>query len=92
MHFKTITFVACDVHIETCPFHFKLSNLPSQMTGLHYKMLIKNYFLVELCARNYETSDGLMNGVDGIFEGFTKTISKLFVWIHFHNPKIGHNT
>jgi hypothetical protein len=35
--------------------------------------------LVELCARNYETLDGLVNGVDGIFEDFTKTISKNLV-------------
>jgi hypothetical protein len=48
--------------------------------------------LVELCARNYETSDGLVNGANGIFEDFTKIISNSFVWIHFHNPWIGHNT
>jgi hypothetical protein len=48
--------------------------------------------LVELCARNYETSNGLVNVVDGIFEDFTKTISKYFVWIHFQNPHIRHNT
>jgi hypothetical protein len=48
--------------------------------------------LVELCARNYETLDGLVNGIDGILEDFTKTISKSLVWIHFHNPQIGHNT
>jgi hypothetical protein len=48
--------------------------------------------LVELCARNHETSDGLMNVANGIFEDFPKTISKSFVWIHFHNPRIRHNT
>jgi hypothetical protein len=47
--------------------------------------------LVELCARNYETSDGLVNGANGIFEDFIESISKSFVWIHFHNPQIGHN-
>jgi hypothetical protein len=30
--------------------------------------------LVKLCGGNYETFDGLVNGVDGIFEDFTKTI------------------
>jgi len=28
--------------------------------------------LVELCAGNYATHDGLVNGVDGIFQGSTK--------------------
>jgi hypothetical protein len=32
---ETFTFLACDVHTTTCPFHFKSSNLPSQMDGLH---------------------------------------------------------
>jgi hypothetical protein len=35
--------------------------------------------LVGLCARNYETFDGLVNGAHGIFEDFTETISKSFV-------------
>jgi hypothetical protein len=89
---ETFTFLTYDVHIETCPSHFKLSNLPFQMVSLHYKILDKKKMLVELCVRNYETFDGLVNGADGIFEYFTKTISKSFVWIHFHNPQIGQNT
>jgi hypothetical protein len=48
--------------------------------------------LVELCAGNYETFHGLVNGFDGIFEYFTIIISKSFVQIHFHNPWIGQNT
>ncbi len=71
---ETFTFLACDVHIETCPSHFKLSNLPSQTTGLHYEILVKKQLLVELCARNYETSNGLVNGVNGIFEDFIESI------------------
>jgi hypothetical protein len=31
--------------------------------------------LVELCVGNYETFDGFVNGADGIFDDFTKTIS-----------------
>jgi hypothetical protein len=46
---------------------------------------------VELCVANYETSNGLVNGVDGIFENFIENISKSLIWIHFHNPRIGHN-
>jgi hypothetical protein len=84
--------LALDVHIETCPFHFKLSNLPFQTIDLHYEILVKKKMLVDLCAGNYETSNGLENGVTRIFEDFIKTISKFLVWIHFHNPQIGHNT
>jgi hypothetical protein len=37
---------------------------------------------VELCARNYRTFDGFVDGVDGIFEDFTVTVSKsLFKYI-----------
>jgi hypothetical protein len=38
---ETFTFLACDVHTETCLSHFKLSNLPFQMISLHYEILIK---------------------------------------------------
>jgi hypothetical protein len=34
---------------------------------------------VELCAGNYETSYGVLNGVDGIFETFMKNISKSLI-------------
>jgi hypothetical protein len=33
--------------------------------------------LVELCARNYETSNGLVNGAHKIFEDFTKKIQNM---------------
>ncbi len=66
---ETFTFVAHDVHIETCPSHFKLSNVPFQTIHLHYKILVKKKMLVELFVRNYETFNGFVNGVDGIFEG-----------------------
>jgi len=47
---------------------------------------------MELCLGNYETSNSLVNGAKGIFENFIKNISKSLVYIHFHNPRIGHNT
>jgi hypothetical protein len=34
--------------------------------------------LVELCVGNYWTSDGLVDGVDGIFEDFYKNYFKIF--------------
>ena len=46
--------------------------------------------LVEIYACNYDSQDGLVNGVDGILKGYTK-IEKLDVlWIKFHEPHIGH--
>jgi hypothetical protein len=43
---------------------------------------------VELCARNFVTSDGLVNGVDGIFQRSTKILnSQEVIWILFNNPK-----
>jgi hypothetical protein len=62
------------------------------MIGLCYEILIKKEMLMKFCAKNYETTDGFVNGADGIFEDFTKTISKYFVWIHFHNHRIEHST
>ncbi len=55
------------------------------------KCWLRKKKLVELCVENYETSDGLVNGANDIFENFTKIISNSFVWIHFHNLQIGHN-
>jgi hypothetical protein len=37
--------------------------------------------LVELCARNYATHDGLVNGADGLFKTF---ILIIFQNIYFH--------
>jgi hypothetical protein len=49
--------------------------------------------LVELCARNYATHDGLINGVDGIFQGSTEVFnSQEIIWILFNNPKCGQLT
>jgi len=38
---ETFKFFAKDIHSETCPFHFKLSMLPSHTNGFHHKLLIK---------------------------------------------------
>jgi hypothetical protein len=46
----------------------------------------------EIVCKKYETLDGFVNGVDGIFEDYIEIISKTFVWIHFHNSQIVHNT
>jgi hypothetical protein len=49
--------------------------IPSQIVGLHFELLLKKNMLVELCAGNYVTLDGLINGVD---MGFLKIIHKCF--------------
>jgi hypothetical protein len=45
-----------------------------------------------LCARIYDTLDGLVNGVDGAFKDFTQTSWKSFIWIQFYNSKIENKT
>jgi hypothetical protein len=44
--------------------------------------------LVELCACNYATHHGIVNGANGIFQGSTKLlIGQENIWILFNNPK-----
>jgi hypothetical protein len=44
--------------------------------------------LVELCACNYATHDGIVNCANGIFQGSTKSLnSQKILWILFLNPK-----
>lgn len=45
--------------------------------------------MVELWFGNYATLDGLLNNVDGSFQGYTKIHSKSLIWINVHNPQIG---
>jgi hypothetical protein len=49
--------------------------------------------LVELCACNYATHDGIVNGANGIFQGSTKLLnSQKIIWILFNNPKCDYFT
>jgi hypothetical protein len=43
---------------------------------LLYEILVLKKVLVKLCVRNYQTSNVLVNDVDGIFKFFIKTISQ----------------
>jgi hypothetical protein len=46
--------------------------------------------LVELCAKNYATHDGLVNGANGIFQRSIKTFNpQEVIWILFNKPKCG---
>jgi hypothetical protein len=58
---------------------------------LHAEIFLKENMLVELCAGNHVTHDGLVNGADGIFKRFTTTPESL-VWIDFGSPHIGVET
>ena len=44
---------------------------------------------MEIIAGNYNTQDGLVNGLDGIFRAYTKEENVDIVCIEFHDPKIG---
>jgi hypothetical protein len=45
-----------------------------------------------LCASNYATLDGIVNGANGTFQDYVENNSKPLIWIHFHNTQIGINT
>ncbi len=62
-------------HQSCLPFQ-KLSNDPSKTIGLYSTIHIKKDMLVELCASNYATLDGLMNVLDGIFKTSTTYCDK----------------
>ncbi len=76
-----------------CPQSFQLRNDANFTTWLHLEVQIKKNILVELCAGNYATHDGLVNGVDGIFQRSIKIFnSQEVIWILFSNPKCGQLT
>jgi len=45
--------------------------------------------LVELCAGNYVTFNGFVNGINGTFITSITYCEKTIIWIMFHNFKIG---
>jgi hypothetical protein len=66
--------------------------LPFHINSLHHELLLKKNMLVELCASNYATSDGLINGANGTFQEYIENNPKPLIWIHFYNPQIEINT
>ncbi len=56
-----------DINHQSYPPSYKLSNDLSKTTSLHFIIIFKN-MLVELCADNYATFDGLVNGINGILK------------------------
>ena len=60
----------------------KAISLPSTIT-------VKQNMLVELYAGNYNTNDGLVNGVEGIFKSYSSNNNRPdIVWIEFSDPEI----
>ncbi len=76
-----------------CPPCFTLFKIdPSKNSGLQYELHLKPHILIELCASNYCTNDGIVNGVEGFFKVATKSHSTSKIWIHFLNPIIWQDT
>ncbi len=84
----TFILKAMDINHQSCTPSYKLSNDPSKTTHLYSTIHIKKDMLVELCASNYATSDGLVNGTNGIFKASTTYYEKIIIWIMFQNCKI----
>ena len=59
------------------------------MAVLPPRLVLKLNMLVEICAGNYDSQDGIFNGVDRIIKSYTKTSKLDTIWIKFHDPKIG---
>jgi len=76
-------FKVMDINHQSCPPSYKFSNDLSKVVGLHFIINIKIYMLVELQANNYATSNGLVNGTDGIFETSITYCEKTIIWIMF---------
>ncbi len=58
-----------------CSKSFQLQNDLNFTTRLHKKFQVKKNMLVELCASNYSTHNGLVNGANGIFQGSNKLLN-----------------
>jgi len=84
----TFFFKAMDINHQSCLPFYKLSNDLNKITSLHFIIQIRKDMLVELCASNHTTYDGLVNGVDGIFKASTTYCNKIIIRIMFQNFKI----
>ena len=82
---ETIVLKAINVHED----NIDGIRLYTHMTTLLIEIQMKQNMLVELYLENYNTSDGLVNGSDGVFKEFTKADNFDIVWIKFNDPNIG---
>jgi hypothetical protein len=72
-------FKAMGINHQSCPPSYKLLNDPNKITHLHFTTNIKICMLVELYAGNYATSDGHVNGANGIFKVSTTYCPKIII-------------
>lgn len=83
---EQITLLAIDNYETPGSSYFafdKEISLPSTIT-------VKQNMLVELYAGNYNTSDGLVNGAEGIFKSYSSNNNGPdIVWIEFSDTEIG---
>jgi hypothetical protein len=59
-------------------------------TTLPLQLVLELDMLVEIYACNYDSQDGMVNGVDGILKAFTNKDKVDVLWIKLHDPHIGH--
>jgi hypothetical protein len=84
----TFNFEAINIHHHSCPSSYKLLDDPSKIASLCTTIHITQSMVVEWCARNYVTYDGLFNGVDSVFKTWSTSYhNKTIVWILFPNKK-----
>ncbi len=57
-------------------YHYK--KIPNKTTRLHNIWQVKENMFIELCARNYATYDGLVDGLDGLFKTCMNNIYHIF--------------
>ncbi len=84
LNFSQKMFLLKHVLVSNCQcYHFILV---ASIVNCYLKNM-----LVELCASNYATSNGLVNGVDVTFQDYIENNPKPFIWIDLYNSQIGIN-
>jgi hypothetical protein len=52
-------------------FSFQIINVTISQNLFHHELLFLKNMLMELCASNYATLNGIVNGADGTFQDYT---------------------
>jgi hypothetical protein len=73
---QTFKFLVQNIHFSTCPFHFKLSTIPSQTNNFHHELLFSRI----ACMKFWHIRWSCKWCIDGTFKDFTQTFSKSFIY------------